>query len=266
MSDETIISHALPLEHIVGLDEAKKVLEGDLTLRAIKTKPQKLVLLEGPSGTCKTTIVRSMVKFFKDKYPGRFFYKELMTYDVTEHVTSTARLISTLFEAIERTASSKVVVLLMDEVDELLSTRKDAGHIRTERTSNIMKGINKNIPNLYIVATTNRPKQTDKAALERFNERIHCGLPGVNEYSKLVDIYFPDMDKPYRDILFQYIVDCKYPWSGRDILHLADRIDDAMEVKQLTVHDYKLVKEDITTEFQYIVNSKAHLKDDYLDD
>jgi len=270
MLKETIIHKTVPIENLIGLDEAKKVLEQDLLLRAIKDKPQKLIILEGPSGTGKTTVVNTVVKKFIDKYPGRFFYKEIMTHDVTNGVETEIR-INELFDSIYSISQRdhKVVILLFDEADELLYSRKNALHIRTERTSNLMKGINRNIPNVYIIGTTNRPNQIDKAAYDRFQEQIHCPIPLNSEIRKLIDIYFKDMNPVYQERLWGVITDISEPkdkFSGRDILHLSERISDVLEIKQLTTKDYELVFFDIAEEIGSMLNSKAHRKDDYLDD
>ncbi len=57
----------LKLEQIVELYEAKNAITKDLTLRAMSIRPQKMVLLEGPSGVGKTTFVKAIVEHFQEK-------------------------------------------------------------------------------------------------------------------------------------------------------------------------------------------------------
>ncbi len=254
------------LEQIVGLEEAKEVITNDLTLRINNDKPQKLVLLEGPSGGGKTTLVEKVVEDFKRKHPTRFKYKELKTPDVTKHVTSTAETIADLFKKVRSECKKHVIVLFMDEADELLASRKDAGHIRTERTSNIMKELNNETTNLYIICATNRPKMIDRAVLERCSERIHCPLPTDEELKQLIDIYLPFLDQEPRTVLWKYIIGCEYRWSGRDLKHLSERLKDLKELKRLSDAGYKITAEDVTKQYNAILNSKKHLKDDYLED
>jgi SpoVK/Ycf46/Vps4 family AAA+-type ATPase len=154
----------LKLEQIVGLEDVKESIINDLLLRVNKDQPQKMILLEGPSGTCKTTLAEAIVKHFQEKYPGRFIYIEMKTEDVTRHVATTSQQIKLFFNGIR--TNGKPTIVLIDEADELLSTRKDVGDIKMERTTNIMRQLNDEIPNLYIIATTNRPKLIDRAVLE----------------------------------------------------------------------------------------------------
>jgi len=253
----------MKLEQIVGLDEAKKVLHRELTLRAVKDQPQKMILLEGASGCAKTTLVEAITKEYMDKYPNRFVYKYLNVYDVSAHVTSTAVLIHNYF--FDLRCLAKPVILFVDEVDEIMSSRQNAGHIKTERTTTLMKEINNETPNLLIIAATNRPKMIDRAVLDRFHRRVNCPMPTDEELSKIIDLHLSFLTQEQRLKLFQFMLLSDYSWNGRDIKHLSDELITVREAAQIVDPDYTISTMDIATEFGYIEHSKAHLKDDYLE-
>ncbi len=133
----------MKIEQIIGLQEAKKVLNIELTLRAVKDQPQKMLLFEGASGCAKTTLIELMVKTYMEKYSNRFEYKYLNPFDVTAHVTTTSEKIHNFFYDVRRTM--KPTIIFIDEADEILGSRLDAGIIKTERTNSIMRELNTEI-------------------------------------------------------------------------------------------------------------------------
>ncbi len=267
----------LKLEQIVGLNEAKSVITNDLRLRVVKTYPMKMTLLEGSSGCGKTTFVEAVIDYFKEKHPDRFEYMEVTTTDISAHVTSTAEKISEFFIRL-RIPTDKVTIIFLDEVDELLASRKGSGHIRGERTTNFIRELNKPIDNLYIICATNRPAMIDRVMLDRFNERVNCPPPTDKELKELFLLHLDFLSQEQIDSLYKYMTTkipdekhpgkekSKYKWNGRDIEHLGERLVTLRDVNRLDTPDYELSVLDLVNTFESLVNSKKHLRDDYLDD
>jgi len=267
----------MPLEHIIGLEQAKEVLQRELRLRSVKDQPQKMIMLEGQSGSCKTTLIEAMIKEYMNITPNRFDYHYLDTSEVSAHVSSTAEKIQGYFGRIRQ--RNKHAILFIDECDELMSTRKGAGHIRVERTVNMIKALNNPIPNLLIICATNRPYQVDTAIRERCIDNIHCPYPTDSELKQIMDIQLDMLTVEQRKVLHAYILYDMQPkpkdkngkvpeahtWSGRDIKKLRCKFLTTLEYENLTHTSYKITNQDITKEFQYITNGKNNMRNDYLD-
>ncbi len=239
----------MELEKIIGLEEAKESMELDLLARAKGDQPQKMILLEGASGTCKTTLVQAMFNKYITLYPDRFVYKYLDTCNVTGHVTTTSLVISDYWNELRKI--NKPILLLIDEADEVLGTRKDAGFIKTERTVNIIKQLNDEIPNLYIVCTSNRPRIIDRAILERCCERINCPYPTSEELSKIIDVHLPFISQSARRELYNKMICSGQKWSGRDLKHIAERLTLKQTVEKMTTPDYEIPLLEVNKQFGY---------------
>ncbi len=254
----------LTLSQIVGLQEAKEVLMDDLNLRAIGNRPQKMILLEGASGGGKTTLVKAIADHYIMKYPDRFQYIEIGINETTEHVTSTSKKITHLYSRIRE--ANKPTILFLDEADTVFASRLNAGHIREERTSSLMRELNDPIPNLYIICCTNRPKRIDRAVLERFAERVNCPMPNSEEIRQMVDLHLQILDERLRKILYDYIITSDYYWSGRDFEHFEDKLTTKRDVFRIDNPSYEIDASLVSRVFDSVVNSKKHLKDDYLEE
>jgi len=264
---EKIVEKLTPMlssVQIVGMDEAKDIITRDIRLRAAVETEQKLILLEGPSGVAKTTLVEAIVKESLIKYPDIFEFHRIDTTTITRHVTTTAILINEFFYIIR--SSKKKVILFVDEADECFRTRYNAGAIALERTSNIMKQFNNEIPNLYIICATNRPKMIDKAILERFQSRINCPMPTWPELRNIIDLHMLFVKDKYRESMHHYFITSPFKWSGRDIQLLSKTFKEIIQSNKLDDSDYTLTPEIITLEITRKASSKMHLKDDYLED
>lgn len=253
----------LKLSQIIGLEEAKAKLKRAMLLMLKNDRPQTMLLLEGKSGTCKTTLVRAMVRDVMKKYPDSFLYVELGTADLTLHVTTTAKTIIDLWERMRK--SKKMLIIFIDEADEVVASRKGAGHIIRERTVNIMKQTNDEIVNSLFIFASNTPSAIDGAMLSRFTSRIVCSLPTNEEIRKIIDVHLSFISNHKRDALHKQIIENKVRWSGRDIKLFANTLREVRDYNRMDDPDYKLTPKDIATEYRYYVLGKAHQKDDYLD-
>ncbi|MBU1082446.1 MAG: AAA family ATPase [Spirochaetes bacterium] len=261
---EEILTPMLTSSQIVGLEEAKEIINRDIRLRASTETKQKLILLEGPSGVAKTTLIEAIIKENILKYPDIFEFYRVDTTTLTVHVTTTAKLIKEFFN--EMRLNKKKIILFIDEADECLRSRLNAGAIATERTSNIMKQLNIEIPNLYIICATNRPKMIDRAILERFQSRVNCPIPTKEELRKIIDLHMPFLKEDYKHSIHNYLTNSSYNWSGRDIYTLSNTFSEIIQLNRLDEPNYVITPEVISLEVERKSNSKKHLKDDYLED
>lgn len=250
---------------IIGQKDAKIALEDNLRLRAVKDQGQKIILLEGPTGTGKSTLTESIINHFKNKYPDRFEHVSLGISDLTAHVGTTSTKIDEAWDKLKK--SGKSTILLIDEADEVLMTRRTVGNIRNERTTSIILKLNKNIPNLLIILITNRPKMIDAAILDRCEERINCDFPTEHELRLIIDMHMKCLvNDEVRDILHRYMIKSSYKFNGRDILGLSNKLKTKLELKALDNKEIEITARDISLVFEQLERSKRKLKADYLDD
>lgn len=254
--------------NIVGQVDAKTALEDNLRLRAIKNQDQKIILLEGPTGTGKTTLTQAVIKDYMKRFPGRFEYISLGISDLTAHVGTTSTKIDDVWNKLDHlTQSGKSIIVYIDEAEEVLMTRKTVGNIRNERTTSIILKLNKNIPNVLFILITNRPKMIDAAILDRCEERINCDFPTEYELRMIIKMHTKDILKEnVIDILHDHMIHSSYKFNGRDIYGLSNKLKTKLELKALDNKELLITPMDIIQAFEQMERSKRKLKADYLDD
>lgn len=246
---------------IVGQDEAKTSLEDNLRLMEVADQPQKIILLEGPQGTGKTTIVKAVCGSFVSKNPDKFLFIEKGISDYTEGI-HTSKAIDKEWSKLENTGKKQV--LFIDEAEEVLITRGKGTHIRAERTNTLTRKLNLEIPNLLIILATNRPIEIDSAIRGRCMDRIKCELPTHEELKEIIDLHMPYLDDHRRSVLHESMINTDRIFNGRDIKQLSNKIQTKMQLAELDGKP-ELSTEDIVCAFLQLERSKRRLKDDYLD-
>jgi AAA+ superfamily predicted ATPase len=265
---------------IVGQDEAKNAIEKNLYIRAYEDEPQKLIMLEGSSGTGKSTLIMNICAEFVKKYPTRFVYKKIRSSDLTQHV-DTSKKIDLFFNEIQnKKFKSKVFfnsteknklhkIIFIDEVEDLCMSRAKSQHIRYDRTTAMIDNLNREIPNTIFFFATNRPKELDSAILSRCEERINCYLPSNFELRQIIDLHIKDeiLSQEKKDILHKYLVNSVYKfWNGRDILQLSHKLTSDLKYKRISKMKEIVTGEDVSKFFTQMENSKKQQKNDYIDD
>lgn len=144
------------------------------------------ILLYGPPGTGKTTLLRNLACDFDD---GIFeYFRENLDLLAHKDLGETSKAIEKLFSKIkERARCGKKVLLQMDDVDSLLSSRR-----QINESSGVKRAVNTFITQLddltlekfkfppIIVATTNMLDQLDLAIRRRFSLKVEVN-PSLTE-------------------------------------------------------------------------------------
>lgn len=172
----------LPLTARQGVNEFIEEQQRADVLRAHGLEPRSRILLVGPPGTGKTTLVEALaeavaVSLFVVRYESM----------IGSYLGETAARLKRVFDY----ARTTPCVLFFDEFDAIGKERGDThetGEIKRVVTSLLMQ-IDE-LPSYTIVAAaTNHPELLDRAAWRRFQVRVTLSLPTQKELAVYIDAF-----------------------------------------------------------------------------
>ncbi|CAF1052746.1 unnamed protein product [Rotaria sp. Silwood1] len=217
--DEVIVNKPnVKFTDIDGQERAKRALEEAVILPVLRPEmftglraPVKGILLFGPPGNGKTMLLGEGEK-----------------------------LVRALFAAARELQPS---IIFIDEVDSLLSERKESEHdaMRRLKTEFLVQfdGVQTNSDDrILVLSATNRPFELDDAALRRFPCRIYIHLPDSRTRRHLLQHLLSKQEHSLTASDFEWIASETHNYSGSDLTALAK--DAAMgPVRELRVDELK---------------------------
>jgi vesicle-fusing ATPase len=182
-----------------GMDEQIKVLTKELFLPRTNFMPKELVnilrptrgvILYGPPGTGKTTLARNIGNLLH--IPSEDIKMITATEILNKFIGASEENIRGLFEPAKKNPN-KVHLLIIDEMDAILGSRKDQTELRNSIVNQFlgeMDGLNQ-ISNILIIGITNRLDMLDSAVLRpgRFSCLIKCDLPNIHSRKQIIQLY-----------------------------------------------------------------------------
>ncbi|CAE7537466.1 FIGNL1 [Symbiodinium pilosum] len=174
---------AIKKEDIAGLNFVKTQIEEVLILPRLHpelflsalTKPARGLLLFGPPGTGKTLLA----KWIAAECGATFFNVNASTV-MSKWIGEAEKTVKALFQL---AAEKQPSVIFLDEIDSLLSQRRDADNEASRRVKNefltSLEGADTDSEErILLVGATNMPWDLDHAVLRRLPKRLYVPLPG----------------------------------------------------------------------------------------
>jgi SpoVK/Ycf46/Vps4 family AAA+-type ATPase len=182
------------MESVVGLDDAKKAIKDAVEIPLLHpemfkkygVRAIKGVLLFGPPGTGKTMLMSSLLNEMKDITILQISASELVNEDPKNAIAAVRKIFN-------RAAENTPSVVLIDEVDGIIPSRKDSSEGMIQLTNEILQQIDgiTDEHGIVVIGATNRPYALDPAMLRpgRFDKIVFVRPPNEEERAKLFEKY-----------------------------------------------------------------------------
>ncbi|XP_037272424.2 spastin isoform X2 [Rhipicephalus microplus] len=180
--------------------------------------PPKGLLLFGPPGNGKTMLAKAVA------HESHSTFLNISAASLTsKYVGEGEKLVRALFAVARELQPS---IIFIDEVDSLLSERKDNEHEATRRlkTEFLVEfdGLHTgNEERILVMGATNRPQELDDAALRRFTKRVYVTLPDEKTRLVLLEKLLRKQNSPLSLDKLKYLARVTSGYSGSDLTALA---------------------------------------------
>ncbi|XP_014205207.1 spastin isoform X2 [Copidosoma floridanum] len=212
-------------DDIAGQETAKQALQEMVILPSMRPElftglrtPARGLLLFGPPGNGKTLLARAVAT----QCNATFFSISAASL-TSKYVGEGEKLVRALF-AIARELQPSVIFI--DEVDSLLSERKDNEHEASRRLKTEFLVEFDGLPcnpeeRILVMAATNRPQELDEAALRRFSKRVYVTLPDCQTRIMLLKRLLAKHNDPLTNDELNQMSILTEGYSGSDLTGLA---------------------------------------------
>ncbi|XP_076166115.1 spastin isoform X6 [Ptiloglossa arizonensis] len=216
---------AVHWEDIAGQETAKQALQEMVILPSLRPElftglrtPARGLLLFGPPGNGKTLLARAVAT----QCNATFFSISAASL-TSKYVGEGEKLVRALF-AIARELQPSVIFI--DEVDSLLSERRDNEHEASRRLKTEFLVEFDGLPcnpeeRVLVMAATNRPQELDEAALRRFTKRVYVTLPDLRTRIMLLRRLLAKHNDPLTPEELNEMAVLTEGYSGSDLTGLA---------------------------------------------
>ena len=188
-------------DDIAGLSVAKQTMQETVILPNLRPdiftglrSPPKGVLLYGPPGTGKTLLAKAVAT-----ESGFTFFNVTSSSVTGKYVGEGEKLMKNLFSMAR---AKQPTVLFFDEIDALMSARKDSEHeasrrLKTQFMVEVDGAATSSADRILVIGATNIPWELDEAVLRRMSKRIYVPLPDEEARKGLIINLFKKHNASY---------------------------------------------------------------------
>ncbi|CAL1270402.1 unnamed protein product [Larinioides sclopetarius] len=179
--------------------------------------PPRGILLFGPPGTGKTLIGKCIAT-----ESNSTFFNISASSLASKWVGESEQMVRALFTVARL---NQPAVIFIDEIDSLLSQRKDKeeDHTRKLKTEFLVQFDGTKTSSeerVLVVGATNRPHELDEAARRRFVKRLYVPLPEEAARRQIIEKLLKAHEHELSENDLQRICDETKGYSGSDVTHL----------------------------------------------
>ncbi|MDQ7009269.1 MAG: ATP-binding protein [Candidatus Gracilibacteria bacterium] len=176
------------------------------------------LLMYGPPGTGKTFLAKKLAQEL-----GAGFISKSMLELGSSYMHQTTQNIKALFDGAKKASEKGAIILFLDEIDSLVSSRTDRVDAnKAEEVSQFLQEFNKladEAPNLIVIAATNRPDHLDSALLRsgRLDKKIYLGVADFETRKSLFKIFIEKFDRPHTKLDYNKLSELTEGYVAADI-------------------------------------------------
>jgi len=176
------------------------------------------LLMYGPPGTWKTFFAK---KLAQELWAG--FINKSMWDLWSSYMHQTTQNIKALFSSAKNASQEGPIILFLDEIDSLVSSRTDRVDAnKAEEVSQFLQEFNKlaeEAPNLIVIAATNRPDHLDSALLRsgRLDKKIYLWVADFETRKSLFKVFIEKFDRPHSKLDYNKLAELTEGYVAADI-------------------------------------------------
>jgi len=176
------------------------------------------LLMYGPPGTGKTFLTK---KLAQELWAG--FISKSMWELWSSYMHQTTKNIKALFDWAKEASKKGPIILFLDEIDSLVSSRTDRVDAnKAEEVSQFLQEFNKladEAPNLIVIAATNRPDHLDSALLRsgRLDKKIYLWVADFETRKALFKVFIEKFDRPHSKLDYNKLAELTEWYVAADI-------------------------------------------------
>lgn len=148
----------------------------------------------------------------------------------SSYLHQTTKNIKDFFDAAKKASEKEPIILFLDEIDSLVSTRgNNADANKAEEVSQFLQEFNslsEEAPNLIVIAATNRPDHLDSAILRsgRLDKKIYLGPPDETARQELFRLYIEKSGRPHEKLDYHELAILTTGYVSADIEAICDEV------------------------------------------
>mmetsp|Transcript_24420 Transcript_24420/g.50760 ORF Transcript_24420/g.50760 Transcript_24420/m.50760 type:complete len:381 (-) Transcript_24420:20-1162(-) len=233
--NEFLVTPEVEPPPVFGHDVAKKFLTESCVIPVLypSMKSWAGVLLFGPAGVGKSSLVKSIVYDLNSKYPGKImvhFFSCSASSIVNKYRGESEKILKGVFECAREIrpehigkyddGAKTISIIFIDELDSVFSsTANDEGsaRLRVELLKHI-DGVEsgRSTNRVIVVGATNLPADLGEALVRRFEKRCYISLPDSVQRRHMIDYHMKDI-KVASDVDLDAVVEQTEGLSGADL-------------------------------------------------